>query len=88
MHIIRRSVHVNLALYAQAPEERSYHIFYQLCASAWENCPPEFADFELEQCTAYKYISGGNSPEVRLCTAWLRTHVTKENRPMKRCRSS
>eukprot|EP01134_Creolimax_fragrantissima_P005427 CFRG5427T1 len=48
----------------QAQDERSYHIFYQLCAAAFETSDPDMAELEISNCMDYKYINQGNSPTV------------------------
>eukprot|EP00124_Ichthyophonus_hoferi_P004680 Ihof_evm2s546 gene=Ihof_evmTU2s546 len=48
----------------QAESERGYHIFYQLCAAVWENCPPELEELKLGQCMNYNFINAGNCPTV------------------------
>ncbi|XP_071098869.1 unconventional myosin-Va-like isoform X3 [Haliotis cracherodii] len=45
----------------QAEEERNYHIFYQLCASA---DLPELADMKLKAADDFFYTCHGGSPEI------------------------
>ncbi|XP_022250756.1 unconventional myosin-Va-like isoform X1 [Limulus polyphemus] len=45
----------------QAPEERNYHIFYQLCASADLE---ELQEFQLDHQDNFYYTSQGNSPTI------------------------
>ncbi|XP_070177929.1 unconventional myosin-Va-like [Littorina saxatilis] len=46
----------------QAPEERNYHIFYQLCASANESA---YAKFSLGPADDFYFTSQGGLPEIR-----------------------
>ncbi|XP_076436047.1 unconventional myosin-Va-like isoform X2 [Babylonia areolata] len=46
----------------QAPEERNYHIFYQLCASADES---QYAKFKLGSPDDFFFTSQGGAPEIR-----------------------
>ncbi|BFZ14098.1 hypothetical protein BsWGS_17137 [Bradybaena similaris] len=46
----------------QASDERNYHIFYQLCASA---SLPEFKEFQLGSADDFYYTSQGAAPEIR-----------------------
>ncbi|KAM7314396.1 unconventional myosin-Va [Ixodes scapularis] len=45
----------------QAPEERNYHIFYQLCASADLD---ELQDLQLGDRTTFHYTNQGESPTI------------------------
>ncbi|XP_069622081.1 unconventional myosin-Va isoform X5 [Ranitomeya imitator] len=45
----------------QADEERNYHIFYQLCASA---SLPEFSALKLGNATSFHYTNQGRSPVI------------------------
>ncbi|KFV84688.1 Unconventional myosin-Va, partial [Struthio camelus australis] len=45
----------------QAEEERNYHIFYQLCASA---ALPEFKTLRLENANYFHYTKQGGSPVI------------------------
>ncbi|XP_073509129.1 unconventional myosin-Va isoform X6 [Phyllobates terribilis] len=45
----------------QADEERNYHIFYQLCASA---ALPEFSALKLGNATSFHYTNQGRSPVI------------------------
>ncbi|KAK3604422.1 hypothetical protein CHS0354_008749 [Potamilus streckersoni] len=45
----------------QASDERNYHIFYQLCASAHL---PEFKKFQLGPADSFFYTSQGQNPEI------------------------
>ncbi|CAN7943271.1 unnamed protein product, partial [Ixodes pacificus] len=45
----------------QAPEERNYHIFYQLCASADLD---ELQDLQLGDQTTFHYTNQGESPSI------------------------
>ncbi|BFZ26086.1 hypothetical protein BsWGS_29125 [Bradybaena similaris] len=45
----------------QTSEERNYHIFYQLCASA---SLPEFQEFQLRACNDFFYASQGGAPMI------------------------
>ncbi|XP_063718189.1 unconventional myosin-Va-like isoform X3 [Symsagittifera roscoffensis] len=45
----------------QANEERNYHIFYQLCASA-DN--PEFCELHLGPCDQFVFTNQGNCPVI------------------------
>lgn len=45
----------------QAPEERNYHIFYQLCASADID---ELQDLQLGDQTTFHYTNQGESPSI------------------------
>lgn len=46
----------------QAPNERNYHIFYQLCASS--NCP-EIKPFRLSHQDEFYYTNQGESPHIQ-----------------------
>ncbi|ESO90956.1 hypothetical protein LOTGIDRAFT_122399, partial [Lottia gigantea] len=45
----------------QAQDERNYHIFYQMCASAHI---PEFKKMELQHADDFFYTSQGGAPEI------------------------
>ncbi|KNC73474.1 hypothetical protein SARC_13968, partial [Sphaeroforma arctica JP610] len=48
----------------QAEEERSYHIFYQLCAAFYETNDPELEGMGLKHCMEFNYINQGDAPLV------------------------
>ena len=45
----------------QAPEERNYHIFYQICAARER---PELKGIHLKDCSEFLYTNQGNSPTI------------------------
>ncbi|ESN92553.1 hypothetical protein HELRODRAFT_189498 [Helobdella robusta] len=45
----------------QAPDERNYHIFYQLCSNAGD---PDFAELKLDEAEKFDYLNQGSAQKV------------------------